>query len=390
MNLTSLLGSLLLALAQPAEPSLTVSEAEALLARQQGGVASRLVKLTRSDEFFLNTMRMLDQKMHGDGKITDSQLACLREIKTEEYNQILAVTLAGEYDDTVLQKVFEFFSSPFGARYMRMVYEKNWRQTPRDFPLPMAGPREYLAVRDFREMARFRETGVPRVFYDPRMITQWDSARQMAAVLWRVKSVQCGIPEAAIEQAIESFRPLPEAANAKPSAAAPSAPLSEAAHDRAALDFIRMTQMDEFEFQSHLQTAQRLRPKYQYSDKVFACITSGTREDFASVLLPGTRSYLSQRELESGNRFYGSGLGGKYLRAIQFEIARMSGDVAYPLPVVDREPAFDMDEFEALVFWMMSPDGRKAGNLAIVADQSEEAVLRFIGDRYKTCKKMVD
>lgn len=197
----------LIALASQGGDSLSLEDIEALAARQEGSVASQFVKISRSDEFFFNSFDKLERKMHAEGTITDSQLACLGGLKIGEYNQILSVALALEYDDATLQQVLQFYSSPVGARFMRMVYEKHWRQTPDDFPLPPEHAKEFITLREFRELAAFRDSGVPLAFLDPRMVMQWDDARKMAATLWRVKTVQCGVPDESVDKAFSRPRP---------------------------------------------------------------------------------------------------------------------------------------------------------------------------------------
>lgn len=194
----------LLALASQARDAPSLADVEKLIAQQQGRASSLLVRLTRSDEFFLNTFGNLGKKLHAAGRITDAQFACLDQLKQEDYNQVLSVTLALEYDEPTLRQVFEFYSSPVGARFMRMVYEKHWRQTPDDFPLPPEHDKEFMTLREFREIATFRQSGVPAVFQDPAMVTQWDDARKVAATLWRVQTVKCGVPDDVIGKAIPS------------------------------------------------------------------------------------------------------------------------------------------------------------------------------------------
>jgi hypothetical protein len=85
-----------------------------------------------------------------------------------------------------------------GARYMRMVYEKNWRNSAEDFPLPPDRPKESITLGEMRELIAFKESGRAGPFVDPRMITQWKTGREAGATLFAVKRVLCKIPEGAL------------------------------------------------------------------------------------------------------------------------------------------------------------------------------------------------
>ena len=70
----------------------------------------------------------------------------------------------------------------------------------------------------------------------------------------------------------------------------------EARQERAALAFIRSASLDDFEYRSYLQASGKWRERFQYTDAQFACITDVSREDFAKLLLPGTRDFLPRQE----------------------------------------------------------------------------------------------
>ncbi len=196
--LPALTTALFLLASPAAEPELDIEGAKRLMAYQEGRIASRLVKLTRSDEFFFNTFRAFSRKMYEAGKITAQQRACLDEIKIEEYNQLLSIMVASEHDEAQLENVFEFYSSSVGARYMRMVYEKNWRNSAEDFPLPPDRPKESVTLGEMREFIEFKESGRAGPFADPRMLMQWKQGRDAAATLFGVKRLLCKIPDEAL------------------------------------------------------------------------------------------------------------------------------------------------------------------------------------------------
>lgn len=196
--LLPVLTTALFALAAPAGDDVTVEEVQAVLASPLGQVASQLVRVSRGDEFFLNSFRDISRQLRKDGRITDAQLACMEEIKREDYTPVLAVALISEYDQPVLENALGFYTAPIGARFMRMVYEKNWRVSHTDFPLPPERARESMTLTELGQVMAFKESPLTGEFADPRMITQWKQTRDAGALLARVKMLTCHIPNEAL------------------------------------------------------------------------------------------------------------------------------------------------------------------------------------------------
>jgi hypothetical protein len=179
----------------------TPEDVAAFIASPEGQNASRLVRLLRSDEVARGVTRHLSRMLHAKGQLDDKQVACLDELKVEEFNQVYTIVLAEHYEVAVINRAFEFYSSPVGARYMRMIHEKSWRTTPEDFPLPPDRPREGLTMQQWQEVFEFKQSPLGSPFADPRALTQSKEGLQGNAMLWAVKALQCGVPEGVVRGA---------------------------------------------------------------------------------------------------------------------------------------------------------------------------------------------
>jgi hypothetical protein len=190
----------LVLLASPASGDVDEAGIRALLASPLGQAATDLVRVSRSGEYFFNMLRHIERTLHGKGALDDAQVACLDKLKLEDLEQGLAITLISHHDPQVIEHALAFYSSPVGSLFMRMVYEKNWRNRPDDFPLPPDRPKESMTFGQMREVMVFKEAPLTGPFVDPRMITQWDEAHRATALLWRLTQYQCGIPEDVLKE----------------------------------------------------------------------------------------------------------------------------------------------------------------------------------------------
>lgn len=198
----------LLMLAGPVSDGATLAEVEALLASPLGQTATQLVRVSRADEFYSNLVRHVGRALREEGALDDRQLACLDELGPDDFAQPLAVTLISHHDPEVLEHALAFYTSPVGARYMRMVYEKNWREHSEDFPLRPDRPKESLTLSQLGQVRAFEQSPLAGPFADPLMVTQWDESRKAAALLWRIQQVKCGIPWDALPSR-NPFEPKP-------------------------------------------------------------------------------------------------------------------------------------------------------------------------------------
>jgi len=197
-----LLTTALLLLASPAGArDATPEDVEAVFASPQGQAASRLVRLLRSDEIAHGVSRHLSRILRGKGQLDDKQLACMDELTVAEFNQVFTMVAFEHYEAEVIERAFEFYSSPIGARYLRMVHEKSWRTNPDDFPLKPDRPKEGLTMEQWREVVIFKQSPLGAPFGDPRALTQSQEGLKGSALLWAVKALQCGVPEDVVRSA---------------------------------------------------------------------------------------------------------------------------------------------------------------------------------------------
>jgi hypothetical protein len=192
----SLLTTALLLLASPGGASdVTPDDIQALIASEQGRQASRLVRLLRSDEIAQGVSRQLSRILQRKGSIDAKQVACLDELALGDFTQVYTVVVIEHYEADVIEHAFEFYSSPVGARYMRMIHEKSWRTNPEDFPLPPDRPKEGLTLPQWQEVFEFKQSTLGTPFADPRALTQSPDGLKGNAMLWAVQALQCGVPE---------------------------------------------------------------------------------------------------------------------------------------------------------------------------------------------------
>lgn len=187
--------SLLLLASRGFASDLTLENVEAVIASPQGQAASRLVRLLRSDEIAQGVALKLSRTLHAKGSIDDKQLACLEGLKIEEFNHAYAIVVVEHYEVPVVDRAIEFYSSPVGSRFMRMVYERSWRMNPTEFPLRPDRPKEGLTMQQWQEVIEFVQSPLSAPLADPHALTQLPESLKGNALLWSVKAMQCGVPE---------------------------------------------------------------------------------------------------------------------------------------------------------------------------------------------------
>jgi hypothetical protein len=157
----------------------------------------------------------------------------------------------------------------------------------------------------------------------------------------------------------------------------------EVRHERAVRQLIEATAIDEWELGTFTLIFKHSLERGDVTDAQYRCIVDVTRTDFTKLLAPGIRQNLSLAEAKQAAEHYRSALGAKALKGLHFELAKQMPD--YPIRVTE-EPAFDIDEFEALSKWRHSNAGEKAWDIWTLSEYAVPALHANIRDRKAACK----
>ena len=158
----------------------------------------------------------------------------------------------------------------------------------------------------------------------------------------------------------------------------------EARHVRAVNQLIEATSVDEMEMATFKLVYKESLARGEITASQLQCIIDVKREQFTRLFVPGIRKNLTLNEARAAVDYYRSALGAKVLRAVNFEMRKISEE--HPIRV-SEEPAFDIDEFEAMAKWRHSAAGEKTWDFTMLTDYAEEEILSFMRDRKAACKK---
>lgn len=156
----------------------------------------------------------------------------------------------------------------------------------------------------------------------------------------------------------------------------------EARHQRAARKLIEVTRIDDLESAMFKAAFRASLAEGAITEPQFECIVDMDRRQFADLLAPGIVSHLSRDEIETVIGFHQTPAGAKMLDAVYFLLARQISDLPSP---VQTEPAFDIDEMDAISLWRRTPVGRKTWDLMVLVDYSNDALVANMRDRKVAC-----
>jgi hypothetical protein len=156
----------------------------------------------------------------------------------------------------------------------------------------------------------------------------------------------------------------------------------EARHQRSARKLVEITRIDELETAAFKAAFRDSLEKESISESQFHCIVDVDRKEFADLLTPGIVSHLSRDEIEAVTAFHQTTAGAKVLDAVYFLLARQIPDLQSP---VQTEPAFDIDEMDAVSRWRRTPVGRKTWDLMVLVEYSNDALEANMRDRKLAC-----
>lgn len=158
----------------------------------------------------------------------------------------------------------------------------------------------------------------------------------------------------------------------------------EARHERAVRQLIEATAIDEWELANFTTLFKHSLERGDVTEAQYRCIVDVTRSHFTKLLAPGIRQNLTLDEARQAADYYRSALGEKALKALHFELAKLIPD--HPIRVTE-EPAFDIDEFEAMSKWRHTKAGEKSWDVSMLTEYSVPAIHANIRNRKADCKK---
>ena len=132
--------------------------------------ASRaLVHAIRSDELAHHIFIQVYRRSHDRGRITADELRCMETATVEDFNKAIARNFAETLTPQELAAAEEFFESPVGIKYMRMVHREVAKGIP-DYPIADAGEEPTLDVDDLEALVKFRNEPRTRKVSDPDLL----------------------------------------------------------------------------------------------------------------------------------------------------------------------------------------------------------------------------
>jgi hypothetical protein len=118
--------------------------------------AVELTRIVRADELQRNLALNSFREMFAEKKIDATQLKCFENADLEAFTRTAAEAFARGLHVEEIRSAAEFYSSPVGAKFMHMVYQMNWEQRPKEFPLKVDGPKQSMTYDEIAELGRYR------------------------------------------------------------------------------------------------------------------------------------------------------------------------------------------------------------------------------------------